>query len=181
MGDAYKNPVTECGQVLLIELGAGKIARADNTDAVKEILRRYRFRAIRRTSGSNYYYAVHDHHKGPRVTLHRFVMGDAVAPGNNVFHQDGDSLNCCRGNLEVRSKGWALMRGFERIHAHGTAKSRRKRGVTGIYRRPHAYVASWVNTKSGAKHYKLFSFSDSSKEDAYALAVSHQAKQADEK
>jgi hypothetical protein len=82
-----------------IVLHNGMVARVDDEDAH---LAQKAWRASGPRAGV--WYAVRQ--EGPRggvITfyLHREVCGLAKGDGLQVDHEDGDGLNCCRGNLRI--------------------------------------------------------------------------------
>lgn len=159
----YINKVEERGPVLLITLTMGKIAIADNDESVKEILKKYRFSTIKRklSDGLDAFYAVSVSAITGRNYLHRLVLGLDTVAGRNVYHKDGNPLNCCRSNLEVKRTKDLLI----------DAK-RLRNPVVGVSKNKKGWIAVWID-KEGDRHYKLFSFKYNEPGRAYELAVNH--------
>ena len=161
----YRNEVEERGPVLIITLTMGKQAVADNDEIVKELLRIYRFGAIKRplTDGSCAYYAVSVSAKTGRNYLHRLVLGQDNVAGKNVYHRDGNPLNCCRSNLVTKSTKDLL------------SDSRRLRNpVVGVHKHKNGWISVWIDG-NGDRHHKLFSTKRLESAAAYEMAVNHRA------
>lgn len=151
-----KNAVEERGTILIISLTMDKKAIADNSDAVKEILQKYKFHAIKR--GENFY-AVSASVSTGRNYLHRLVLGTAVV-GRNVTHKDGNSLNCCMSNLVIKTTRQLLE---DAKHMHNP--------VVGIHKRRNGWVVSWYDGCECRQRYKIFSTKYTEPGRAYELAV----------
>ena len=151
-----KIAVEERGTILIISLTMDKKAIADNSDAVKEILQKYKFHAIKR--GENFY-AVSASVSTGRNYLHRLVLGTAVV-GRNVTHKDGNSLNCCISNLLVKTTRQLL----------ADAKHLRN-PIVGIHKRRNGWLVAWYDSVCRNRRYKLFSTKYTEPGRAYELAV----------
>ena len=158
------NHVEEDGQVLLVGLSMGKTAILDNNETNKELLKSHAFYAIKvATIHGDVYYAVTYGMHRKRLYLHRMVVGPALQEGKRVHHLDGNSLNCCVGNLVAKSCA-------EQMH---DAK-RQRNPVPGIYKRSDCWLASWrTSAPDGKKHYRLFKYKYCSEDRAYELAKQH--------
>ena len=161
--DYYHNQVEELGAILLVTLTLDKKAIVDNDERVKEILRKYKFCAIKRQrfGGGDVYYAVSISVRTGRNYLHRLILGLESVAGKNVHYNDGNTLNCCRSNLVVKATK-DLLTDAKRLH----------NPIVGVHRRKNGWVAVWTNGQ-GDRRYKLFSFKYNTPERAYELAAQY--------
>jgi hypothetical protein len=163
MAQEYYNQVEERDNILLITLTMGKKAIADNTDFVREILRNYNFITIKRRlkDGSCAYYAVSISIRTGRNYLHRLILGNAQIAGQNVYHRDGNSLNCCRANLVAKSSS-DLLSDARQLHSP----------ATGVKKSLNRFIAIWTDSR-GVRHHKCIPIDPSDPGRAYGLALDY--------
>jgi hypothetical protein len=151
----FLNPVECRGDILLVTLPCGKVTIVDNTESVKDILRKHKFRAMKR---KNDFYYVICATRGLTL-LHRMIAAlDRDIADYSVYHKDGNTLNNCGSNLEVCETVAMFRKAW-----------RAKNPVTGIHWRPDKVIATWVRA-DGKRRYRKFSFKCNDPDRAYDLA-----------
>lgn len=157
----YRNAVEERWDVLVVTLSMGKTTVVDNNEAMKTILRAYRFRANKYVSaktGERFYAETGS--GGTKQALHRIIMSiDTDLVGLYVRHRDGNSLNNCRANLELCTPNNIML-----------IARRLRHTVPGVFRRNGGWMAT-KNVSGGKREYKMFSFAYNEPGRAYDLAV----------
>lgn len=88
--------------MITIPLTRGKVAIIDDEDARLASLKWYAHPG----RNGNFYAARREGKHGPRVYMHRVIVGAAI--GTKVDHEDGDGLNCRRHNLRVATNAQNL-------------------------------------------------------------------------
>ena len=127
---SYKNEVKQViPGVLAVTLTQGQVALVDDAEDVREILTTYKF-CVSRDHGERF--DVISKSNGVKSYLHRLVLGCNIGPDDVVHHKDGNSLDCCRANLEYEPR------------------------KIGVWKRPNGYVAPYKEDGTGVQKYKIF-------------------------
>lgn len=156
----FKNAVVEweITGVLVVTLTQDRVALVDDTPFVRDLLARYRWHAYYNKRPNRYYMARWDTGKRIRAFFHRDLLG-SEALGGCVVHLDGNTLNCRRDNLAVRTA-------FEVMRARNVKFG----GGPTVQVRDDGYYVRWIDEHRAVRFKKFSGRGDGPYEQAIAYS-----------